>query len=88
MAIFKFRDRAKRSAFKAAHAAAMKSAQECYDLCSHEKLVHREYEDGPFHVYTVAPPYREAWDTYFAHMRQLGEDGWKGKKLFDKELKQ
>ena len=88
MAIFKFKDRAARSGFKANHAAAMKSAQECYDLCAHDEVVSKTYRDGDFRVYTAASPYREAWDTYFAHMRQLGEDPWKGKKRFDKELRQ
>lgn len=87
MAIFRLRDRARRSAFKAAHATAMKSAQECYDMCSIEPVVYEEYLDGPFHVYTAASPEREAWDTYFEHVRHLGEDPWRGQKLFDKELK-
>lgn len=87
MAIFKYRDRQARKTFKAHHAAAMKSAQECYDLCEPGGIVTREFEEGEYHVITAATPSREAWETYFDCMVEFGEDPWKGKDLFDKELK-
>lgn len=78
----------RRREFTRHHEEALKAAQETYDKYKHLDTVSKEYDDGPFHVYTAASPYREAWDTYFAVLHDLGEDPWKGKKRFDKELVQ
>lgn len=87
MAIFKSRDRQARKTFKIHHAAAMRSAQDCYDLCEPQGVVTRKFSDGEYQVITAATPSREAWETYFDCMLGFGEDPWKGKDLFDKELK-
>ena len=87
MSIFRVLDRNARRAFQQAHASAMARAQQVYDKYAHQDTVFSEWGGPGYHAYSAASPAREAWDEYFYTMQDLGQDGWRGKKKFDKELK-
>lgn len=87
MSIFRLLDRNSRRAFQQAHAAAMAHAQSVYDKHADKDTVFSEWDGPGYHAYSAASPWREAWDEYFYMMRDLGQDGWRGYKKFNRELK-
>lgn len=87
MAVSKKKDRTKRSEWKAYHASAMRVAQTTYDFHDPDDIVYESYSVPEGHVYTATTPSRVAWEAYFDAMTDFGQDPWRGRKRFEKELK-